>query len=106
MSLRHLLLVGCAASSIHAIECDLVIYGGTPAGLSAGIIAAREGASVVVIEPTRWIGGMVTGGLCRTDVGKEETIGGFAREFFTRAAAVKPETPLWYAEPGVNMATF
>lgn len=106
MPLRHLLLVCCAASSIHAVECDLVIYGGTPAGLTAGIIAAREGASVVVIEPTKWIGGMVTGGLCRTDVGKEETIGGFAREFFTRAAAVKPDTPLWYAEPGVNMTTF
>ena len=85
---------------------DLVIYGGTPAGLSAGIVAAREGASVVIIEPTRWISGMVTGGLCRSDVGKEQTIGGFPREFFTRAAAAKPDTPMWYAEPSVNMATF
>jgi hypothetical protein len=106
MPLRHLLLVCCAASSVHAVEFDLVVYGGTPAGLSAGIIAAREGASVVIIEPTKWIGGMVTGGLCRTDVGKEETIGGFPREFFARAAAAKPDTPMWYAEPKVNMATF
>lgn len=85
---------------------DVVIYGGTPAGISAGIVAAREGASVVIIEPTRWIGGMVTGGLSRTDVGKEQTIGGFAREFFTRAAAARPDTPMWYAEPSVNMAVF
>ncbi len=92
--------------ALWAVETDLVIYGGTPAGISAGIAAAREGASVVVIEPTRWIGGMVTGGLCRTDVGKEKTIGGFPREFFTRAAAVKPDTPMWYAEPKVNLATF
>ena len=93
-------------STISALETDVVIYGGTPAGISAGISAAREGASVVIIEPTKWIGGMVTGGLCRSDVGKEKTIGGFPREFFARAAAVKPDTPMWYAEPSVNLATF
>ncbi len=85
---------------------DVVIYGATPGGLSAGIAAAREGASVVVIEPTKWIGGMVTGGLASTDVGNEKVIGGIAREFFTRAAESKPGTPLWKAEPQVNMATF
>lgn len=94
------------SSTAFAVEADLVIYGGTPAGISAGIVAAREGASVVVIEPTKWIGGMVTGGLCRTDVGKEQTIGGFPREFFARAAASKPGSEMWYAEPKVNLATF
>jgi hypothetical protein len=74
--------------------------------LSAAIAAAREGASVLVIEPTKWIGGMVTGGLASTDVGNEKVIGGIAREFYTRAAESKPGTPLWYAEPKVNMATF
>ena len=102
---RLLLLLGLA-SPLDAAGFDLVVYGGTPAGLSAGIVAAREGASVVVIEPTKWIGGMVTGGLCRTDVGKEETIGGFPREFFARAAAAKPGSPMWYAEPSVNLSTF
>jgi len=96
----------CLTSAALADSADLVIYGGTPAGISAGIVAAREGASVTIIEPTRWIGGMVTGGLCRTDVGKEKTIGGFPREFFARAAAVKSDTPMWYAEPSVNHATF
>lgn len=97
---------GAAEKPIATEACDVVVYGGTPAGLGAAIVAARQGASVVVIEPSRWIGGMVTGGLSATDKGKEETIGGFAREFFTRAAASKPGTPLWYAEPHVNMATF
>jgi hypothetical protein len=96
-----------SANNTRIIEhFDVVIYGGTPAGLAAGITAAREGASVVIIEPTKWIGGMVTGGLSSTDKGKEETIGGFPREFFTRAAKSTPGTPLWYAEPHVNMMTF
>jgi hypothetical protein len=85
---------------------DVVVYGGTPGGLSAALAAAREGAAVVVIEPTKWIGGMVTGGLASTDVGNEKVIGGIAREFFTRAAAQKPETPMWYAEPRANLAAF
>jgi len=89
-----------------AEECDVLVYGGTPGGLSAAMAAAREGASVVVIEPTQWIGGMVTGGLASTDVGNEKVIGGIAREFFTRAAESQPGTPLWFAEPQVNLATF
>ena len=48
------------ATTVSCFAEDLVIYGGTPAGLSAGIVAACEGASVVVIEPTKWIGGETT----------------------------------------------
>ena len=96
----------CALRGWAAETCDVLVYGGTPGGLSAALAAAREGASVVVIEPTKWIGGMVTGGLASTDVGNEKVIGGIAREFFTRAAASQPDTPPWRAEPRVNMATF
>ena len=101
-----ILTIGLVSHGMRAAEADLVIYGGTPAGLSAGIVAAREGVSVVVIEPTRWIGGLVTGGLSKTDVGNAGTVGGFAREYFARAASVRPDTPMWYAEPQVNLATF
>jgi len=96
----------CTAHGRAAETCDVLVYGGTPGGLSAALAASRGGASVVVIEPTRWIGGMVTGGLASTDVGNEKVIGGIAREFFTRAAENKTGTPLWYAEPKANMATF
>ena len=85
---------------------DIVVYGGTPAGIIAAVAAVREGASVTVIEPTRWIGGMVAGGLSSTDVGRQETIGGYTREFFTRAAARYGGKFLWYAEPHVNRETF
>ena len=63
-------------------EYDLVIYGGTSAGVSAAIQASRMGKSVVLIEPTSRIGGLTTGGLGQTDIGNKQAIGGIAREFY------------------------
>lgn len=63
---------------------DVVVYGGTSAGVVAGVKAARMGRSVVVIEPTRFLGGLTTGGLGATDSGDESVIGGISREFYRR----------------------
>lgn len=100
------LIFGIFPILCDAEPVDLVVYGGTPAGIASAVVAAREGLSVTLIEPTKWVGGMVASGLSRTDKGREETIGGFAQEFLMRAAAIKPDTPLWYAEPHVNLETF
>lgn len=61
---------------------DIVIYGGTSAGVSAAIQASRMGKSVVLIEPTNRLGGLTTGGLGQTDIGNKQAIGGIAREFY------------------------
>jgi len=66
---------------------DLVVFGGTPAGLTAAVAAGRDGARVVVIEPSYLIGGLMSGGLTKTDVGRGSTIGGLAREFYDRVLA-------------------
>jgi flavin-dependent dehydrogenase len=62
-------------------DYDLVVYGGSPAGVGAAVTAARAGLRVLVAEPLGQIGGMVTGGLSRTDLGRPETVGGLFREF-------------------------
>ena len=49
-------------------ECDVCVYGGTPGGITAAISAAREGASVVLLEQTRHVGGLSTSGLNRDEV--------------------------------------
>jgi len=46
---------------------DVLVDGATPAGVCAAVGAAREGAKVVLIEPTRHLGGVNTGGLCFSD---------------------------------------
>src|SRR5687767_6636953 len=56
-----------AAAAEH--RHDVVIYGGTAGGVVSAITAAQEGATIIVLEPTQHIGGMVTGGLGSTDIG-------------------------------------
>src|SRR5688500_10389093 len=80
--------LGLAAPPVPAKEPDVLVYGGTPGGIASAIAAAREGCTVRLIETTKHLGGLTTGGLSHTDVGpKPELIGGIAREFYTRADA-------------------
>jgi len=60
-----LLCGGLSASAQNT--ADVIVYGSTPGGYCAAIAAAREGASVILLEPTAHIGGMNTGGLSFSD---------------------------------------
>jgi hypothetical protein len=63
---------------------EVVVYGGSSAGIAAAVQVRRQGGSVVVIEPGRRIGGLTTGGLGQTDIGNKQAIGGISREFYER----------------------
>ena len=78
-------------------SADLIVYGGTSAGVSAAIQASRMGKTVILIEPTDRIGGLTTGGLGQTDIGNKMVIGGIAREFYqnVRRYYQKPENWKW-----------
>ncbi|ACU03188.1 FAD-dependent oxidoreductase [Pedobacter heparinus] len=67
-------------------EYDVVVYGATPAGITAAVAAAREGKSVVLIEPLHIAGGMMSGGLGFSDSNQmfRETLGGLFEEFHKR----------------------
>lgn len=85
MSIRTLvLLLAAATAGLAQQSYDLVVYGGTAGGVMAAIAGARQGLRTVLIEPRAHVGGMATGGLSRTDVGKREVIGGLALEFYMR----------------------
>ena len=57
------------AECLRAAEraADVLVYGSTPGGCCAAIAAAREGASVILLEPTGHVGGLSTGGLSHCD---------------------------------------
>ena len=63
---------------------DLVVYGGTSAGVAAAVQASRMGRSVVLVAPERHLGGLSSNGLGFTDTGNKAVVGGLAREFHQR----------------------
>jgi choline dehydrogenase-like flavoprotein len=82
--LTALMLTAALASHAAAASYDLIIYGGTSGGITAAIQAARMGKTAVLIEPTKHLGGLTTGGLGATDIGNKNAIGGISREFYGR----------------------
>lgn len=90
LTLRSLfLLILALLSSVDAksaTHADVVIYGSTPGGFCAAIAAAREGASVILLEPTDHVGGLSTGGLshCDSNQMRRETLMGLFDEWHRR----------------------
>lgn len=79
-----LILLVAAVAGLAQQSYDLVVYGGTAGGVMTAVAGARQGLRTVLIEPRAHVGGMATGGLSRTDVGRREVIGGLALEFYMR----------------------
>ena len=63
---------------------DVCVYGGTGAGVLAAVAAASEGRSVLLVEPSRHLGGMTGGGIGTIDYGTRRTIGGSTDAFFAK----------------------
>ncbi len=70
-------------------EYDIIVCGGGPAGCTAAVAAAKEGARVLLVESTGALGGMGTSGLvpawCPVTDSQRVIYGGLAREVFDRA---------------------
>src|SRR5262245_991634 len=79
-------------------EYDVVVYGGTSAGVVAAVQAARMGKSVGLVEPGKHLGGLSSGGLGWTDSGNKEVIGGIARELYQRVKKHYDQPAAWKFE--------
>ena len=96
--MKPFLLIFALLSSLAAaavVESDVCVYGGTSGGVAAAVQAARMGKSVVIAEPGRHLGGMTSGGLSAVDIGDPRSVGGIAREYFTKLAATVGVTLAW-----------
>ena len=67
-----------------SLEYDVVVYGGTSAGVMAAVEIRLSGRTVAIVCPDNHLGGMSSGGLGWTDTGNKAVIGGLAREFYHR----------------------
>ena len=75
----------CLAEEIKTYQADVCIYGGTASGVMAALAAKKEGAKVILIEPTRYLGGMTGGGIHHLDWGKGNTVGGSTYKMLTES---------------------
>ena len=73
-----------AMSDLRAAQpvYDVVVYGGTSAGVATAVQARRAGKTVVLVGPDIHLGGLSSGGLDKTDTGNHSVIGGMSREIF------------------------
>ncbi len=74
------------AADTQPTSADVIVYGATPGGFCAAIAASREGASVILLDPTDHVGGVNTGGLCFSDSNQtvRSTVLGLFEEWHTR----------------------
>src|SRR5882757_6402222 len=73
--------------TLRAQEYDVLVYGATPGGIAAAVAAASDGERVLLVEPTRRIGGLVTNGLGHTDFRTFEGLSGAFLHFSERVEA-------------------
>lgn len=77
---------------------DIVVYGGTSAGVVAAVQAARLGKTVILVAPEEHLGGLTSGGLGWTDTGRKEVVGGISREFYQRLKRHYDKPESWTQE--------
>lgn len=107
-----------ASAPDETIRTDVLVVGATPCGISAAIAASRCGSKVILAEMKDHMGGMMSNGLGRTDIGPRNTIAGIFGEFIGRvrnhyATTYGEDSPQfkacsngYYFEPSVAEKTF
>lgn len=95
MLLRLSLLCLFALRLAAAETYDVVVYGGTSAGVIAAVQAKKMGKSVIIVGPDVHLGGLSSGGLGYTDTGNKAVIGGLARNFYHRVWGEYQKSETW-----------
>lgn len=92
---------GCQGKSnfTRTENADIVVYGGTSAGVVSAVRAAKTGKSVILVAPEKHLGAMSSSGLTYTDSGKTYSIGGLSREFYHRIWREYQKPEAWNIQP-------
>jgi len=104
--LTLLLSHGVVAQDVAPVY-DLVIYGDSSSAVTAAIAAKRQGRSVILVNPTHFVGGISASGLGASDfLGKRGTFGGIASEFYNAIAAAYGAKSIRSFEPHAGRQVF
>lgn len=103
------------ASAARADTFDVLVYGATPAGIAAAVAAADDGSSVLLVESSSRVGGLLTAGLSHTDFHAFDGLTGTFLDFTQRverhyadtygkdSPQVKDSFRGTFGEPSVNL---
>lgn len=94
------------AQRARSLSVDVLVYGGTAAGVIAAYTAKQYGKSVLLVEPGRHLGGMSSGGLGMTDIGNKYAVTGLGLEFYRRVGRYYGRFEAWLFEPHVAERVF
>lgn len=114
MNLKSLAIVAAATALLSpaghaAIEtADVCVYGATPAGIVAAVSAKQEGRSVILIEPSRWLGGILGAGLKPTqDCPEPRAVGGLTKtvvfQLGENPPAIRAALAAWLQREGLTV---
>ena len=92
----------CIAADVPCRDVDVCVYGGTASGVMAALAAGQEGANVILVEPSRWLGGMTGGGINHLDWGKGNTVGGSTYKILMEGAKEQPRAHGGHAVQGIG----
>jgi hypothetical protein len=96
-----ILLGNILSAQQKQIKYDVVVYGGTSAGVIAAYTAKQMGKSVLLIEPGTRVGGLSSGGLGYTDIGNKYAIKGLSLDFYRKVGQYYGNFEQWIFEPHV-----
>lgn len=87
----------------EATSTDVVIYGASLAGIMAAVRLRKRGLRATILEPTGHVGGIVAGGLVKSDIPNVvAALGGLTLDYFRRIGAEYGQsTPQYRFEPKV-----
>jgi hypothetical protein len=79
--------------SCNSERYDVIIYSGTPAGITTAISLAQKGKKVLLIEQTNHLGGMYAGGLMTAEIMhmQKGCISGLAQDYYIKLGYNTPE---------------
>jgi len=98
-ALLALLAAPAAAQRAPALRVDVLVYGGTSAGVIAAYTARMAGRTVLLVEPGRHLGGLSSGGLGYTDIGNKYAVTGLGLDFYRRLGRYYGQFEAWLFEP-------
>src|SRR5947207_1911824 len=90
---------GAALRPNPDLEVDVLVYGGTSAGIIAAYTAKLYGKRVLLVEPGRHLGGLSSGGLGYTDIGNKYAVTGLGLDFYRRLGRYYGQFEAWTFEP-------